>query len=199
MAAPAIDHVEQNIARLLWQLREKPVFKGLVQSIGAELNEIETALAAIRDLTIATESGAQLDADGALVGIARAGRIDADYSAAIMAQIRINRGNAQIEDILYALSAGYPSSAFVLSEPDAARVRVDADSLALASSASLAQLLDAVVGGGIRHVLIASEYVASNTLTLSSDDTVQTSSLLGLGEDPPYINSIGGFLADAIS
>ena len=195
MATVSIDHVAQAASRLLWQLRDKPAFKGLVQSIAAEISEIGAQFAALRALTIATETGAQLDADGTLVGVDRAGLVDVEYRGALLAQIRINRGQGTVADVLFALASAETAGSFELTEPEPATVYVDLLSSPpqYSSGPTLAALLDRLTGAGIRHYLFYGTAPASNRFTLSTDDTLQTSTSLGLGNDA---STTGGYLTE---
>jgi len=199
MAADPITHRLLLARRLLYQFRGKPVLQAMAQSIGAELDEIETALAAIGALTVAAEDGVQLDGDGALLGVARAGRSDTDYRAAIQAQARINSGTARIEDVLFALGTILDAGAFGLNEPAPATVRVTVtaplDGVGAPTGTELAALIDRITGLGIAHGLIYSEVDANSTFTLADRDTVQSSALQGLGDDA---GATGGQLADAL-
>lgn len=198
MTTSSIDHIALMAQRLLWQFRDSAKFQSLAQSLGAEINEIEAALSALEGLTVDGEAGAQLDGDGALLGVDRDGRADVDYRAAIHAQTRINRGQGRIEDILFALGLMLPGGSYVLTEPDPATVYVDVLSGLGASDPAAAEvvaLLDKLLGGGIAHTLLYSSVPADETFTLADGDSVQTSATQGLADNN---QTTGGRLADAI-
>lgn len=198
MATPAINHLVLMAQRLLWQFRDSANFRSLAQSLGAEINAIEAAFGALEALTVDTEAGAQLDGDGALLGVDRAGRTDTDYAAAIHAQTRINRGLGRIEDVLFGFARTLPGYTFELAEPVAATVRLtvlDALGGADPSPEALVAALKALIGGGVSAQLFYGASDASSRFTLASGDTLETSSVLGLADDG---QTTGGHLSEVI-
>ena len=202
MAIEAIDHVRESVRKLLFQFQDKPNFKALVQAFAKELNELETAIAEVRAITIANAFGQTLDNEGSLLGVYRLGRADDDYRAAIQAQVQINAGASTIEDVLFALTAALPGGVFFLSEPEPAVVYVIAatelDGVTNPSAETMAAVLDAAVGAGIRHILFYNTVAdaPANTLTFAAGNTPTASTAQGWANDG---QTQGGYWSDAIA
>lgn len=198
MAVAQLEHVQLAISRLLWQFQgdHQPNFQAVASAFARQLNELETAFAALQDLTIDTETGAQLDGDGTIVGEVRAGRTDADYRAAIKARIQINRGNGRPEDVLFAVGAALPDGyQLQLSEPGSAYVVVDVRSALLGTdppASELARVLDAALGAGVAHALIYSSEAPDDTFAFAAGDTPDATVPGGYANDG---GTIGGVFA----
>lgn len=118
--APAEDHVALGLARLIEQYRDKDDCRAYLRALLTPLQTIEQALQdvfAYRSLS--TAFGAQLDAHGQSMGIARQGLIDADYRRVLqgMAAARGAHGRGdEVLAILIALDGGFAPGAVVMNE-----------------------------------------------------------------------------------
>jgi len=195
MTIEAIDHVRESVRKLLFQFQDRPNFKALVQAFAKELNELEAAIAAVRAITIANAFGQTLDNEGSLLGVYRLGRADDDYRAAIQAQIQINAGDSTIEDVLFALTAAF-AGAYTVTEPEAATVYVTVESALTVDAPTMAAVLDAAVGAGIRHTLFYSLFDPADTLTFAAGNTPTASTAQGWADDG---QTQGGYWSDAIA
>ena len=113
----AQDVVERGLSRLLWQWRESPVLKGLVESyltVGQEIDATFFQLLSERGVNEAV--GEQLNVLGDIVGEDRLGRDDGKYRAAILSRGLINNSNGTPEELLEILAAATGATAPALWE-----------------------------------------------------------------------------------
>lgn len=96
---PIVDHVNQALARLLEQYKNKPKLAALLTGFITEIQELEDVLNVLgtqRGIDVAV--GAQLDGIGEIVGISRPpGMNDSDYLFLIKTKIiqNLNEGTAE--------------------------------------------------------------------------------------------------------
>lgn len=95
------DHVDQALARLLEQFKNKPVLASILTAIVDQIQDLEnTSWELYTERLLDGAEGAQVDNLGAIVGQPRNGLADADYLNWIRARIRVNRSNGDPNDIL---------------------------------------------------------------------------------------------------
>lgn len=183
MTVEQLDHATRGVSRLLVHFQDKPNMSGLIRAVGAELNEIEQAIADLCNLTIATAEGANLDAEGTIARVLRLGRSDADYRAAIQARLVVLRGNAKIEDLLFALGAALNGQSIEITEPFIRTVYAEiTQAIGGANDPSapqLAEILDAAVPGGVRHFVFYGLVDVAERFTLAPADAIVTDTNLG--------------------
>jgi hypothetical protein len=94
-------HVDDALARRPEYLKEKPNFEALLSAIVAPMQDIEdAAFAVLTERAIDTAIGAQLDAIGVIVGLARNGLTDDVYRRYLRAQIATNNSEGTTNEIL---------------------------------------------------------------------------------------------------
>jgi hypothetical protein len=99
-----IDLIVTALSRLTNQFNESPKLRAMVEAMIRPLQEaVEDAAALKEERWLDTAIGQQLDGLGYLVGVARDGRNDEDYRAAIAFKIFVNTSNATPGDLIQAL------------------------------------------------------------------------------------------------
>ena len=99
-------HVAEGLDNLIGQFKDKEELEGLIASYLIQIQEIEDALSQIlTDTTVEASVGAQLDALGSIVGEARSGRNDLQYSTAIRARQILNVSEGTPEDVIALIRA----------------------------------------------------------------------------------------------
>lgn len=97
-------HIEDALARLVYQFRTKTRIRQLVSSLAGPYQDLENVLYDLMDKRILDKAfGAQLDGWGEIVGIARRGKGDTQYRRRIKAQIAINTSRATAGDVFEVL------------------------------------------------------------------------------------------------
>lgn len=196
----SVNHLRQTIQRLLFQFQgtNQPTIQRIVRSYACQAQQLEQVfLDLCVERALDDAEGAQLDGLGDIVGEPRRGRDDTDYRAAIRARIRINKGIANIEDILLVFTQALATSGFILTEPVPAHVTlevVQALGPTTPSAQLLVELLDDTVGGGISHTLIYGLSPITERFTFASADVPEVDSALGFSDDS---QTSGGHYADA--
>lgn len=95
-----LDHAARAVAFVLSQFTDSPNIRKLVRIAAGSVQDAEdTAFALVADRLLTTAEGAQLDQYGAIVGAARNGLTDAEYSRVLQARIKANRSNGQPDQI----------------------------------------------------------------------------------------------------
>lgn len=99
------DRSGDALKKIAMQFKSKEHFEEFLKAYLIQDQELENVFYDVFLLRmLGYAAGAQVDVLGRIVGETRQSRNDTDYLAAIRARIRLNRQNAKIEDILYALS-----------------------------------------------------------------------------------------------
>jgi len=191
-------HVEDALANRIEQFKNKEDFASSISIYVKQVQDLEDALfQVLLDTTLDLSIGQQLDNLGEIVGEKRLSRTDEAYRQALRVRILINKSSGTIEQILeiaqsFTQSSGvieikefFPAS-LIIQVVD--KLEVDALRLAIA--------LDAARSAGVGLQLLYTLNEASETLTFSSDDTIQSSALLGAADDA---QTTGGHLADVIT
>ena len=113
MALPILeDTVQEGLENLLWQWRDSPNLRGLLESFLEQFDDLELAYYDLLTKRGVREAeGVQLDVLGDLVGEERAGRKDDRYRAAILSRGLINSSSGTPEEMLTILAenTGSPS------------------------------------------------------------------------------------------
>jgi len=95
-----LEHVNQAVARLIQQYRDKPRMEALIAIYSRQVQDLEDALWQLATERFAdTAIGAQLDVLGIIVGQERQGLGDDDYRALIAARIAANNSEGTAPDI----------------------------------------------------------------------------------------------------
>ncbi len=192
----SVDHVQRTFDRLLFQFQgaDQPTIQAIVRSYACQSQELEQVfLDLVVQRYLDNAAGAQLDGLGAIVGESRRGRSDTDYRTAIRARIRINKGNARIEDVLLVFTQAFPTSGFNLTEPVPAHVWLEVVAALGPGTPTpqlLAELLDQTVGGGITGRLIYGTVAITSRFSFATADTPEVDALSGFGDDG---QTTGGF------
>lgn len=86
---------------LIQQYKEKPKFKAILEAIGNQCNNIETAIfELINEYTIENGSGVQLDIIGKIIGLNRDGRSDIAYKTLLKIKAEVNFSSGTPEAII---------------------------------------------------------------------------------------------------
>ena len=193
-------HVAQALANRIEQFKNKDDFAALLTIYVKQVQDLEdAAFQVLLDTALDTSVGQQLDNIGEVVGEDRLSRTDDNYRNALRVQILINKSNGTREQLIAValLFAGLsgPGQVKITAFPPASmiieminKLEVDPFQLVLA--------LDEARGEGINLALLYKLSDNADTLTFSSDDTVQSSSSLGAANDA---GTTGGHLADVIT
>lgn len=108
---------------------------GIVRALGVPLQALEDeALAVLAANLLDNAEGERLEFWGAVVGLAREGRSDVDYRAAIRLEVRVNRSEGTPRDIVDVAKLAAPSAARVFSEA-ARSIHLEIDGLPGANGA----------------------------------------------------------------
>lgn len=94
------NHIEEGLALLISQFKEKDNIEALLTAFLTQIQELEdVASSLITDRTISSAVGEQLNILGRIVGQPREGRDDDTYRLWIQARILINRSSGTAEEI----------------------------------------------------------------------------------------------------
>lgn len=162
-----------NLILLIQQYKDKPKFKGLVEGMNDQANDLETAIFEIRDnFWLDTAEGVQLDVIGLIVGEDRLGRSDADYRDAIKVRIVINTGSGEGETIIFAFTQFFNATIVELRNIGSANVQVTVDILITQEIFNF--FLDIIVGGVGLIIITGNDHPfgLSNDITLGSETTI---------------------------
>lgn len=100
------DLVEEGLGYLIDFWKDKPIYRGILESYLREAQNIEDVVfRLLRERGIYTAIGAQLDVVGNNLGEARQGRLDEPYRDAILRRIAINNSDGTTPVVLDILSS----------------------------------------------------------------------------------------------
>jgi len=100
------DLVEEGLGYLIDFWKDKPIYRGILESYLREAQNIEDVVfRLLRERSISTAAAAQLDVVGNNEGEARQGKLDEPYRAAILRRIAISNSDGTIPVILDILSS----------------------------------------------------------------------------------------------
>jgi hypothetical protein len=164
------DHVAAALGRLLEQDKNKTNIAKLLTSLVTPQQDLESALwQLLTQRRITTAIGAQLDALGKLVGLARNGLSDTDYRVFIYVQIAVNTSRGRHEDLIAIAKLALQNTAALIevkNQPVAqvvARVGLITTTDTLGSQ--LAGFLQAAAAAGVRVVTQWSNNSPGTTFT----------------------------------
>jgi len=115
------DHAAQAQSRLVSQYQSAPNVVSLVSALASRTQVLEDAIRKVakgRFLVDDSATGAQLDAVGSLVGIARNGVTDAVYRVLIRGKIATNTSRATLNDIEGIAKTLFQASAIYATTPN---------------------------------------------------------------------------------
>lgn len=102
---PDTKHVEEALKLLTSMFKDRHNIEGFVKSFIQPVQEIEDQTwIYLSGIILATCVGDVLDKYGAIVGVARNGRLDTPYRLAIKIQIALNKSNGLGEDVISILA-----------------------------------------------------------------------------------------------
>ena len=95
------DHEVVGLDDLIEQYKDKPVLEGLLRAGLRRIQNTEDAIFALLNVKkIDSATDAALDVFGAITGTARLGRTDSEYLAAIRLEVKVNRSNGRLVDMV---------------------------------------------------------------------------------------------------
>jgi len=200
------DHIAQAQGRLITQYQGQANIEALVAGLASRTQVLEDALQTIakgRFLFGDAASGAQLDAIGALIGIARNGLEDSVYRILIRGKIATNTSRGTLADIVTITAALFQASAVYVTTPNApghARQQAYAEiSLAVADPKTdlallplLLRIIRASLPAGVVLVSL-SAFESTDAQALACEGPQPWVGFLSAGPDDP-----GGLLADIL-
>ena len=191
------DHVEQGLALLLSQYKDKPRIAALLSSYLRRVQELETAIfdVLIKRL-IDNAVDEQLKVIGRIVGQFNEGGWDDDtYRLFIKARIRANKSNGHGDDVIDVLNL-VEAADFVLSEVYPAAMYVDFETVTDADPMILMELARRAKGSGVRLQMLYGDHdVGVDAFTFCTGTTELASTTEGLGLSDA---STGGYLSGVL-
>lgn len=190
-------HGETAKGDLLGQFKGKANVEGLLDAVAPQLNELDAAFVdLVLERTLDTAIGAQLDQLASVANTERGSSTDAELRARIKAEIRLNRSEGTIEDVLevLVLILGISATIGIADFPPASFV-VTVEQIASSLAGVLADLVARTRPAAVNGQLVYSEGASSAVFTFSSGDTEESSTTQGWAPDD---QSTGGAFADAV-
>jgi hypothetical protein len=191
------DHVEQGLALLLSQYKDKPRLAALLSSYLRRVQELEDAIwdVLVKRL-IDNAVDEQLRMIGRIVGQANEGGWDDDtYRIFIKGRIRANQSNGHGDDVIDVLNL-VEAADFVLSEVYPAAMYVDFATPTIADPLILMELARRAKGGGVRLQLLYGDHdVGIDAFSFCAGTTELASTTEGFALSDA---STGGYLSGAL-
>lgn len=181
MIPAVVDCTAEQLERLTDSFSGRPNTEGIVTSLGASLQALETCLFDFyskRRLDTSTRDS--LDKLGALVGQTRDGLPDADYREAIRLRIAINKSDGRAVDIVAIANALFEQVALTdgkYSEGDEASFRIEGYNMT--AVATVIRMLSEARPAGVYALLTYSTWAASENLMWGSTTTTTGQNVLG--------------------
>lgn len=160
-----LDRVTRTTNNLLKQFKGQPNMEGIAASYGVQFQEIEDMLWDLYMYRwISTASGEQLDKIGDILGEKRAGKSDENYRIALYSRAYLIRGNATIEDLLFAMTNSY-SGDYRLRELGSAalKLRLLTAKPGTVDENTLYDVLQRNKGAGVEAQFVWNDYDEDNT------------------------------------
>lgn len=163
MLAPLINnHVQQALARLLQQYKQRPLLAALITSLVVQIQDLENAIFALdagRQLWNGTNTpavGMQLDEIGTIVGISRNGLDDATYLLFIFGKIAENFSDTTTSTILNVIGYVFQAQQVIVQDIYPAGISVQVIGTPISPSLYLtaANLVQQSLGAGINLVFV---------------------------------------------
>ncbi len=191
------NHVEQGLALLLSQYRDKPRIAALLSSYLRRVQELEDAtfdvlIARLIDNAV----NEQLRVIGRIVGQTNEGGWDDDtYRLFIKARIRANKSNGRGDDVIDVINL-VEAADFVLSEVYPAAMYVDFTAVTAASPLILMELARRAKSAGVRLQLLYGDHdIGVDAFSFCTGTTELASTTEGFGLSDA---STGGYLSGAL-
>lgn len=192
---PVTDYVEQGLARLIGQYKDRPRMAAFLTALLNRTQERENATQDVLQLRLlANATAAQLDTIGKIVGQPRNGQLDDVYRVYIGARIIINRCHGWRVTLLTMLRLIEPAQ-FRYSESYPATAIVHYTDAPAASKTVLVDLAKQALSGGVAlEMIFDTNQMRAFRFGDAADLTFNASVGLGDAIDP----SMGGLLQDVI-
>jgi hypothetical protein len=190
------DHVQQGLALLLGQYRDKPRLAALLSSYLRRVQELEDAAwDTIVKRFVDDAEGAQLDGIGRIVGEVRQGRDDTTYRLFILARIRVNLSFGHGDDVIDVMNL-VEAADFVLREFYPATMHVDFDTATVGDPVVLVELARMAKGAGVRLQLLYGDHDVGDTgFSFVDGSATETTTTEGSALTD---ESTGGYLSGAL-
>jgi hypothetical protein len=191
------DHVQQGLALLISQYRDKPRIAALLSSYLRRVQELEDAIFDVLVKRLIDNAiGYQLAAIGRIVGQTNEGGWDDDtFRLFIKARIRANQSNGHGDDVIDVLNL-VEAADFVLSEVYPAAMYVDFATETEASPLILMELARRAKGSGVRLQILYGEHeVGVDAFTFTTGTTEASSTTQGFALSD---SSNGGYLSGVL-
>ena len=188
------DHVATDPDLLVTQYKGKPSLVAFLRSYLAQVQEIEDVFFEVAAILLALEDqeGEQLDLIGRVLGRPRNGLSDANYLLWLQAQIIVNKSSGLPDEVLAVLALVAPAAARALSFWYPAAWQIEA--IPLTAAVQVAQLLTAMVAGGVNLQLLYSAVAEADTFTFADADAEQADLARGWAPDP--VTALNGNFID---
>jgi len=191
------NHVEQGLALLLSQYKDKPRIAALLSSYLRRVQELEdAAFDVLIKRLIDNAVDEQLNVIGRVVGQVNEGSWDdATYRLFIKARIRANQSNGHGDDVIDVLNL-VETADFVLREYYPASMIVDFDTVTATSAVILMELARRAKGSGVRLQILYGTHdvgVDGFSFVAGTTDTASTTEGSSLTDE-----STGGYLSGVI-
>lgn len=187
----------RTVASILKQFKGQPNITAKMAAYGVQFQEIEDMfidLYVLRRLDDA--EGVQLDKLGNMVKLKRGAKNDDNYRAAIRGKIVINKGNATIEDLYYAMDFVHEANYRCRNICDKTLRMILLDAIpADIDPETFDEVLQENKGGGVEAVFEYSEYDDDNTFQWSSGLTRETSTETGWSD---VSKTYGGYRSNIV-
>jgi photosystem II stability/assembly factor-like uncharacterized protein len=175
-------HAAEAKAKLVEQFRGKPGFEGLLDSYLEQIQELEGVFFDLLSIVTDPDSqtGAQLDLIGRIIGEDRKGKTDAVYLQAIKARRIINRASGTVDEIRLMLSQIVDNLAEIEEYYPASFVARLSDAYT-GDTEELARLLAEIRAAGISCRLETTGENDADTFQFASGDTEEADESAGFG------------------
>lgn len=209
------DHVEQALARLAQQYKDKPLIAGMIEALADQFQDLDDAAWQLATecylytdaeigggATVYYEAeGEQLDVLGVILGEAREALSDADYRLTLRAKVKLNHSSGTTENLLAIFHALIPTLALgevitVTTWPPAYVTLTVPVVITAAEALIYRRFLREGRAAGVQGLLLWQESADANTLILSDAAVYpefDTNTGLGDATDP----DAGGYLTGA--
>ncbi len=184
------DQVQQGKDRLVTQWAEKVTVQGLLKSYLENVQTIETIYdQLLKERSVFTAIGTQLDNIGVIVGESRLGRSDAVYRQAVLNRVAINRADGTPETIVEILMTITDSTIVTVFEHYPANVHVFINGSPSNETVNTLEVITPVgvsavlmFDGGVDSYIGATVTQAEFELALENDDFVglENNDILGI-------------------
>lgn len=160
-------HVQNGVALLITQFKEKPRMTALLAAFLNEGQQIENALYGLLARVLPTTTGITLDTIGKIVGQTRQGMLDAQYVQFLQARIKTNLSDAKVETLI-AITLLLVGSGPILFREYLKAVEIEVDNVSVNAYVVWSQFLNVAKDAGTSLRFVFSKNQSSSTLKLSS-------------------------------